>query len=73
MCVCSLFLCLWLLYLFFYSLADLERTRDELLIQLYHSDDSYTDKNTVSTCSNTALVSVVQISLGFLADTSSLL
>ena len=30
------------------SLADLERTRDELLIQLYHSDDSYTDKNTVS-------------------------
>ena len=30
-----------------FSLADLERTRDELLIQLYHSDDSYTDKNTV--------------------------
>ena len=30
------------------SLADLERTRDELLIQLYHSNDSYTDKNIVS-------------------------
>jgi len=32
----------------FASLADLEHTRDELFIQLYHSEDAFVDKNTVS-------------------------
>ena len=39
-----------------FSLADLERTRDELLIQLYHSDDSYTDKNTVSVTNSLIII-----------------
>ena len=30
------------------SLSELEHTRDELLIQLYQSEDAFVDKNTVS-------------------------
>ena len=29
-------------------LSELEHTRDELFIQLYHSEDAFVDKNTVS-------------------------
>ena len=47
-CIMCAYLSLQYCCTVFLSLADLERTRDELLIQLYHSDDSYTDKNTVS-------------------------
>ena len=32
---------------FLLSLAELEHTRDELLIQLYQSEDTFVDKNTV--------------------------
>ena len=34
------------------SLVDLERMRDDLLMQLYHSDDSFADKDTVSYTKN---------------------
>ena len=30
------------------SLSELEHTRDELLMQLYQSEDAFVDKNTVS-------------------------